>query len=150
MYDNFLVGNKLPNFNLKTSKRDTLTASNLMGNKNIIFIYPKNDTSSCTKENLAFSENIKEFDRVTLYRTVKVLIKFKIIKELSFENKKFLSLNRNINKSSDSFEQSVYFYCMYCNNLTFLNNKIISFDITPDYEVHQSESIISGKCNLCN
>ena len=95
-------------------------------------------------------KNIKEFDRVTLYRTVKVLIKFKIIKELSFENKKFLSLNRNIHKSSDSFEQSVYFYCMYCNNLTFLNNKIISFDITPDYEVHQSESIISGKCNLCN
>ncbi len=45
-------------------------------------------------------KNIKEFDRVTLYRTVKVLIKFKIIKELSFENKKFLSLNRNINKSS--------------------------------------------------
>ena len=95
-------------------------------------------------------KNIKEFDRVTLYRTIKVLIKFKIIKELSFENKKFFSLNRNINKSSDSFEQSVYFYCMYCNNLTFLNNKIISFDITPDYEVHQSESIISGKCNLCN
>ncbi len=95
-------------------------------------------------------KNIKEFDRVTLYRTVKVLIKFKIIKELSFENKKFLSLNRNINKSSDSFEQSVYFYCMYCNNLTFLNNKIVSFDIAPDYEVHQSESIISGKCNLCN
>ena len=95
-------------------------------------------------------KNIKEFDRVTLYRTVKVLIKFKIIREISFENKKFLSLNRNINKSSDSFEQSVYFYCMYCNNLTFLNNKIVSFDITPDYEVHQSESIISGKCNLCN
>ena len=95
-------------------------------------------------------KNIKEFDRVTLYRTIKVLIKFKIIKELSFENKKFLSLNRNINKSSDSFEQSVYFYCMYCNNLTFLNNKIVSFDIAPDYEVHQSESIISGKCNLCN
>ena len=95
-------------------------------------------------------KNIKEFDRVTLYRTVKVLIKFKIIKELSFENKKFLALNRNINKSSDSLEQSVYFYCMYCNKLTFLNNKIISFDITPDYEVHQSESIISGKCNLCN
>ena len=62
MNDNFLVGKKLPNFNLKTSKRDTLTASNL----NIIFIYPKNDTSSCTKENLAFSENVKEFDRLNI------------------------------------------------------------------------------------
>ena len=114
--------------------------------KEVLAFLLENEVSSLDD----IKKNIKEFDRVTLYRTVKVLIKFKIIKELSFENKKFLSLNRNINKSSDYFEQSVYFYCMYCNNLTFLNNKIISFDITPDYEVHQSESIISGKCNLCN
>ena len=114
--------------------------------KEVLAFLLENEVSSLDD----IKKNIKEFDRVTLYRTVKVLIKFKIIKELNFENKKFLSLNRNIHKSSDSFEQSVYFYCMYCNNLTFLNNKIISFDITPDYEVHQSESIISGKCNLCN
>jgi Fe2+ or Zn2+ uptake regulation protein len=114
--------------------------------KEVLAFLLENEVSSLDD----IKKNIKEFDRVTLYRTVKVLIKFKIIKELSFENKKFLSLNRNINKSSDSFEQSVYFYCMYCNNLTFLNNKIVSFDIAPDYEVHQSESIISGKCNLCN
>ena len=114
--------------------------------KEVLAFLLENEVSSLDD----IKKNIKEFDRVTLYRTVKVLIKFKIIKELSFENKKFLSLNRNIHKSSDSFEQSVYFYCMYCNNLTFLNNKIISFDVEPDYEVHQSESIISGKCNLCN
>ena len=114
--------------------------------KEVLAFLLENEVSSLDD----IKKNIKEFDRVTLYRTVKVLIKFKIIKELSFENKKFFSLNRNINKSSDSFEQSVYFYCMYCNNLTFLNNKIVSFDIAPDYEVHQSESIISGKCNLCN
>ena len=114
--------------------------------KEVLAFLLENEASSLDD----IKKNIKDFDRVTLYRTVKVLIKFKIIKELSFEDKKFLSLNRNIHKSSDSFEQSVYFYCMYCNNLTFLNNKIISFDITPDYEVHQSESIISGKCNLCN
>ena len=114
--------------------------------KEVLAFLLENEASSLDD----IKKNIKEFDRVTLYRTVKVLIKFKIIKELNFENKKFLSLNRNIHKSSDSFDQSVYFYCMYCNNLTFLNNKIISFDITPDYEVHQSESIISGKCNLCN
>jgi len=114
--------------------------------KEVLAFLLENEVSSLDD----IKKNIKEFDRVTLYRTVKVLIKFKIIKELSFENKKFLSLNRNIHKSSDSFEQSVYFYCMYCNNLTFLNNRIVSFDINPDYEVHQSESIISGKCNLCN
>ena len=66
MNENFLVGKKLPNFNLKTTKRDTLSDANLIGNRSIIFIYPKNDTSSCTKENLAFSENVKEFDRLNI------------------------------------------------------------------------------------
>ena len=41
MNENFLVGKKLPNFNLKTTKRDTLSDSNLIGNRSIIFIYPK-------------------------------------------------------------------------------------------------------------
>jgi len=66
MNENFLVGKKLPNFNLKTTKRDTLSDTNLIGNRNIIFIYPKNDTSSCTKENVTFSENIKEFERLKI------------------------------------------------------------------------------------
>ena len=39
MKDNFLVGRKLPSFNLKTTKRDSLTDSKLIGNRNIIFIY---------------------------------------------------------------------------------------------------------------
>ena len=85
MNDNFLVGKKLPNFNLKTTKRDTLTASNLMGNRNIIFIYPKNDTSSCTKENLAFSENVKEFERLKI--NIFGLSKDSIESHLKFTNK---------------------------------------------------------------
>ena len=85
MNDNFIVGRKLPNFNLKTTKRDTLTDTNLIGNKNIIFIYPKNDTSSCTKENLTFSENVKEFEKLKI--NLFGLSKDSIESHLKFTNK---------------------------------------------------------------
>ena len=85
MNDTFLVGKKLPNFNLKTTKRDTLTDSDLIGNRNIIFIYPKNDTSSCTKENLTFSENVKEFKKLKI--NVFGLSKDSIESHIKFTNK---------------------------------------------------------------
>ena len=85
MNDNLLVGRKIPNFNLRTTKRDNLTDSNLIGYRNIIFIYPKNDTSSCTKENIAFSENVKEFERLKI--NVFGLSKDSIESHLKFTNK---------------------------------------------------------------
>ena len=85
MNDNFIVGRKLPNFNLKTTKRDTLTDTSLIGNRNIIFIYPKNDTSSCTKENLTFSENVKEFEKLKI--NLFGLSKDSIESHLKFTNK---------------------------------------------------------------
>ena len=85
MTDNFLVGRKLPKFNLKTTKRDTLSDRNLIGKRTIIFIYPKNDTSSCTKENLTFSENIKEFEKLKI--SVFGLSKDSIESHLKFTNK---------------------------------------------------------------
>ena len=66
MTDDVLVGKELPNFTLQTTRRDKLNNTDLKGSKKIIFIYPKNDTSSCTKENIIFSENFKEFERLKI------------------------------------------------------------------------------------
>ena len=49
------------------------------------FIYPKNDTSSCTKENLTFSENIKEFEKLKI--NLFGLSKDSIESHLKFTNK---------------------------------------------------------------
>ena len=85
MTDDVLVGKELPNFTLKTTKRDKLNNTDLKGNKKIIFIYPKNDTSSCTKENIIFSENFKEFERLKI--NVFGLSKDGIESHLKFINK---------------------------------------------------------------
>ena len=66
MNNDLLIGKPLPNFELQTSNNNLLKAIDLKGKLKLIFIYPKNDTSACTKENILFSENIKEFDKLKI------------------------------------------------------------------------------------
>ncbi len=66
MNNDLLIGKPLPNFELQTSNNKLLKAFDLKGKLKLIFIYPKNDTSGCTKENILFSENIKEFDKLKI------------------------------------------------------------------------------------
>ena len=66
MNNDLLVGKPLPNFELQTSNNNLLKNNDLKGKLKLIFIYPKNDTSGCTKENILFSENIKEFDKLEI------------------------------------------------------------------------------------
>ena len=66
MNNDLLIGKPLPNFELQTSSNKLLKAIDLKGKLKLIFIYPKNDTSGCTKENILFSENIKEFDKLKI------------------------------------------------------------------------------------
>ena len=67
MNNDLLIGKPLPNFELLTSNNNLLKDTDLKGKLKIIFIYPKNDTSGCTKENILFSENIKEFDKLKIF-----------------------------------------------------------------------------------
>ena len=66
MNNDLLIGKPLPNFELQTSNNKLLKAIDLKGKLKLIFIYPKNDTSGCTKENILFSEKIKEFDKLKI------------------------------------------------------------------------------------
>ena len=66
MINDLLIGKPLPNFELQTSNNKLLKAIDLKGKLKLIFIYPKNDTSGCTKENILFSQNIKEFDKLKI------------------------------------------------------------------------------------
>ena len=66
MNNDLLIGKPLPNFELQTSNNKLLKAIDLKGKLKLIFIYPKNDTSGCTKENILFSENINEFDKLKI------------------------------------------------------------------------------------
>ena len=56
------VGEKFPDFVLEDENGETFDSKTLAGKRYVIYFYPKDNTSGCTREAVAFSENLKPFD----------------------------------------------------------------------------------------
>ncbi|MEM7621247.1 MAG: thioredoxin-dependent thiol peroxidase [Pseudomonadota bacterium] len=54
-------GQSAPDFTLPCDSGETLTLNSLKGKTVVLYFYPKDDTSGCTKQAIAFSEMIAEF-----------------------------------------------------------------------------------------
>ncbi len=56
-------GDKSPKFTLSLSDGRTLKLADFSGKRLVLFFYPKDDTTGCTKEALAFSELQSKYSR---------------------------------------------------------------------------------------
>ncbi len=54
-------GDKAPSFSLATDSSGRISLSDLRGHPFVLYFYPKDDTTGCTNEALAFSKNLKKF-----------------------------------------------------------------------------------------
>ena len=57
------IGDKAPDFSLINDKGKNVTLKELKGKKVILYFYPKDDTSGCTKEACSFRDNIKIIEK---------------------------------------------------------------------------------------
>ena len=57
------AGDKAPDFTLPTDGGGELTLSSLKGRKVVLYFYPKDDTSGCTKEAIGFRDALAEFEK---------------------------------------------------------------------------------------
>ena len=55
-------GDKAPKFRLATDGGGEVSLASLKGEPFVLYFYPKDDTSGCTKEAIGFSESKKKFD----------------------------------------------------------------------------------------
>lgn len=55
-------GNKAPAFKLEADGNETVSSAALKGQPYVLYFYPKDDTSGCTKEALDFSAAKRKFD----------------------------------------------------------------------------------------
>src|SRR6201996_1154454 len=58
------AGDKAPSFKIAGDNGETISSSGLKGNPYVLYFYPKDDTSGCTKEAIGFSESLKKFAKL--------------------------------------------------------------------------------------
>ena len=58
------AGDKAPSFKIKSDDGGTVSASGLKGAPYVLYFYPKDDTSGCTREAVGFSEKLKSFEKL--------------------------------------------------------------------------------------
>lgn len=58
------VGNKAPSFKLKNQDGKTISLSDLKGKPVVLYFYPKDDTSGCTKEACNFRDEFPKFGKM--------------------------------------------------------------------------------------
>ena len=57
------VGDKAPDFSLKDKNSNTVSLSDFLGKKVVIYFYPKDNTPGCTRQACAFAGAYAEFER---------------------------------------------------------------------------------------
>lgn len=57
-------GDKAPDFDLPTDGGGRLSMTSLKGRKVVLYFYPKDDTTGCTKEAIAFGEAMKQLEKL--------------------------------------------------------------------------------------
>jgi len=55
------IGTAAPDFTLATDAGGSFTLSEQKGSPVVVYFYPKDDTSGCTKQAIAFTENLADF-----------------------------------------------------------------------------------------
>lgn len=80
-------GKKAPDFELATDGNGKVKLSALKGQNVIVYFYPKDDTSGCTKESCGFNEMLPDFDKL---------------------NAKIIGISKDSVKSHDKFKEKYH------------------------------------------
>lgn len=57
-------GKKAPAFKLKDQDGNNVSLKDFLGQKVVLYFYPKDDTSGCTKEACSFRDNLPDFNKI--------------------------------------------------------------------------------------
>jgi peroxiredoxin Q/BCP len=61
------VGDRAPAFEVATDEGPAISSGSLLGQTYVLYFYPKDDTSGCTKEAIAFTESARKFSNLGVY-----------------------------------------------------------------------------------
>jgi peroxiredoxin Q/BCP len=84
------IGTKAPDFELEDQNGKTHKLSDYKGKKVILYFYPKDNTSGCTKQAVGYSANKKEFEKKGV--VILGVSKDSVASHKKFEEKQNLSI----------------------------------------------------------
>jgi peroxiredoxin Q/BCP len=58
------IGKKAPDFSLLNQDEKKISLKDFLGQKVVLYFYPKDDTSGCTKEACSFSDDLPKFSKI--------------------------------------------------------------------------------------
>ena len=96
-------GQPAPDFNLPQDGGDPVTLSGLKGAPVVLYFYPRDDTSGCTKEAIAFTEKLDDF--AALGARVFGISKDTVVKHGKFREKHDLGVGLLSDAESDVCER---------------------------------------------
>lgn len=95
-------------------------------------------------------KDLKHYNRITLYRTIKIFLKKGLIHEIAMSG---ASSNYALCKDACSSElhqhQHIHFKCTVCNTVSCVEITEFPKVTLPNYQIEQLEIQASGICQLC-
>lgn len=94
-------------------------------------------------------------DRVTIYRTLNILLAHHILHSVPNNDSKVLYAlckhdNEDITTSHVHVDNHIHFACVVCKTVTCLEAEIPKISISNRYKVQFTQYIANGICNKCN
>ncbi len=96
-------------------------------------------------------KDLKEYNRITLYRTIKVFVEKGIIHEISLsgEESNYAICQEECDIGSHQ-HQHIHFKCNMCGTISCVKiNKFPTIQL-PEYKIDQLEIQVTGLCKKCN
>lgn len=87
------IGDQFPDFTLPRDGGETMSLNDFAGSKLVIFLYPKDNTSGCTKESIEFTAKSDEFEVL---------------------NTKIVGLSKDSAASMTNSSKNMIWVCPYC------------------------------------
>lgn len=109
-----------------------------------------NQSSSALSESDIRSQLSYQYDRVTIYRTLKTFIEKGIIHEIAVEgNDTRYALSHEHSHTKSHYH--THFKCTQCNSVICIGTEVINHPNLPEgFQVKDFELIIKGSCNKCS
>ncbi|MBP01646.1 MAG: thioredoxin-dependent thiol peroxidase [Rhodospirillaceae bacterium] len=96
------IGTAAPDFKIQTDAEETLSLKSLKGSRIILYFYPKDDTSGCTKQACAFKEKMNDFKKHNT--RIIGLSKDSIKKHIKFKNKYDLNFDLGLDETGSIYD----------------------------------------------